>query len=166
MLPMQNDFIKQFAVSNKIEEHILIRSICPLKNNQSLFQVFASVSPVLRQGLAHYRNKLTLGLTTCRVYDRQNVKRCNNCQHFGHYAKECPTPETPSCGTCGEDHATYECNSSLFNCINCTRNKLLSVDHAATSINCPTFAKQVKSSQTKTVRNHLNFPNRNHIPIK
>ena len=162
MLPMQNDFIKKFTVSNKIEDHMIIYSIRPLKNNPSLFQVFASVSPVLRQGLAHYRNKLTLGLTSCKVYDRQNIKRCNNCQHFGHYAKDCPTPETPSCGACGDDHATINCDSFINKCINCTRSKLPSVDHAANSTQCPSFLKQVKLSQS----NHLNSINRNYIPVK
>ena len=42
ILPMQ------FTVSNKIEDHVTIYAIRPLKNNPSRFQIFASVSPAFR----------------------------------------------------------------------------------------------------------------------
>ena len=93
MLVMQNAEIKKFATSNKIEDHIKIHAVRPLKNNKECFQVFGDVSPVLREGFHHFKNKITLGLSSCKIYDRYNIKRCYNCQKFGHYAKDCPTKE-------------------------------------------------------------------------
>ena len=92
----QNEFIKQFSVLNKIDDHINILVIKPLRNNSAVFQVFASVSSVLREGLKYHKDKIVIGLMSCKIYDRQQVMRCNNCQHFGHFAKNCPTPDETS----------------------------------------------------------------------
>ena len=162
MLTMQNGYIKTFAVSNKIEEHITIHAIRPLKNNSHRHQVFATVSPVLRQGLKYFNDKVTLGLTTCKVYDRFHVKRCNNCQNFGHYAKDCPNPTT--CGKCSGDHPTTECIQFTSKCINCTRNKEVDIDHAATSFHCPSFLKQQNDLKSKLNRDNLNLPRSKALP--
>ena len=73
MLVAQNSHIKKFAVLNNINDHIKIYAIRPLKNNESLFEAFANVSSVLREGFHHNKDKVTLGLTTCKVYDRYTV---------------------------------------------------------------------------------------------
>ena len=93
MLVMQNGYIKKFASCNDIYDHFKIFSIRPLKNNPERYQIFASVSQLLREGFSKFHNKVTLGLNSCKVYDRYHVKRCNNCQHFGHFVKDCPTPD-------------------------------------------------------------------------
>ena len=59
MLELQNSLIKTIAVSNKIEDHVVVQAIKPLKNNPDRYQVFAKVSPVLRQDLQHYNNIVT-----------------------------------------------------------------------------------------------------------
>ena len=87
---MQNGFIRKFGMSNDINDHIKVHSVKSLKNNALCFQVFCDVSRVLREGLRHFKDKVTLGLKSCKVYDRYNVKRCFNCQKFGHYATNCP----------------------------------------------------------------------------
>ena len=92
MLILQNGFINGFTKSNDIRKHIEIHAVQPLKNNPEQFQVFANVSTTLCEGFMYYHNKVTLGLTNCKIYDRFHVKRCNNCQKFGHYMKECLTP--------------------------------------------------------------------------
>ena len=69
MLEMLNGYIKQFAALNNLNEHIQVYSIRPSKNNPDRFQVFANVSKVLRAGFRQHNDKVTLGLTTCRVYD-------------------------------------------------------------------------------------------------
>ena len=104
MLVLQNQFIKKFSAANKIEDHITIHVIKPLRNKPTVFQIFASVSPVLREGLRVFKNKVVVGLVSCKVYDRKQSRRCNNCQHFGHFAKDCPTPEETACGKCSGDH--------------------------------------------------------------
>ena len=74
------------------------------------FQAFANVSTTLRDGFYLYKNKVTIGLVLCKIYDRFHVKRCNNCQKFGHYMNEC------SC----HDHCTRDCTSNESVCINHT----------------------------------------------
>ena len=166
ILPMQNDFIRKFTVSNNIEDHITIYAIRPLKNNPSRFQVFASVSPVFHQGLRHHQNKVTLGLISCRVYDRYHVKRCNYCQGFGHYARDCPNSNSPTCGNCSGEHQTSNCSSTIRKCTNCSRSNINNSDHAATSSECPSFTKQVNQLKHKLSRDHLNLPSNNYIPNK
>ena len=70
MLMMQTSFIKKFSMSNNIDEHISIHAVKPLKINPSCFQVFANVSCILREGIRCYKNKVILGLTSCKIYDR------------------------------------------------------------------------------------------------
>ena len=40
-------------------------------------------------------------MRSCAVYDQWYVKRCNKCQLFGHYAKQCGN--RACCGYCAAD---------------------------------------------------------------
>lgn len=157
MLVMQNGYIKQFSNINNIEDHIDINTIRPLRNNPDKYQVFATVSNILREGFQHHNNKVTLGLISCRVYDRYNIKRCYNCQNFGHFAKDCSTPDTHTCGKCSAAHKTIDCSSYDSRCINCVRNELDQVDHQTSSFNCPSVIKEQELMRKKTNTNHLNL---------
>ena len=149
MLVLQNQFIKKFSAVNKIEDHITIHVIKPLKNKPDVFQIFASVSPVLREGLRTYKNKVVIGLVSCKVYDRKQTKRCNNCQHFGHFAKECPTPDETNCGKCSGNHRTDSCVTDERKCINCVRNNLGELNHPAYFYKCPCLLKYEDSLNSK-----------------
>ena len=142
MLVKQNGYIKKFAVSNNIKDHIKVHVVKPLKNNPSCFQIFCDVSAVLREGFHHYNEKVTLGLMSCKIYDRYNVKRCFNCQKFGHYIKDCPTKDEPICGKCSENHPTKDCESESRKCINCVRKNGDNIQHSASSIQCPSLMKE------------------------
>ena len=145
LLLLQNDFIKTFAIANKIEDHVKVHVVKPLRNNQEVYQVFASVSPILRDGMERYKNKIVIGLSSCKVYDRSQTKRCNNCQHYGHFAKDCPTPDEPICGKCSGDHRTDGCNSHETKCINCVRKNCNDTNHAAYDHRCPTLKDYEKN---------------------
>ena len=138
---VQNKLIKQFTESNNIDDHLHVHSIKPLKNNPQWFQVFATVSQVLREGLSKSNDKLLMGINSCKVYDRKQTKRCFNCQKFGHFAGNCPTPTTPSCGKCSGDHLTKDCTSIKRGCIHCKRHNLEHTTHSAFFYNCPSLAK-------------------------
>ena len=43
----------------------------------------------------NYKDKVIVGLQSCKIYDCNLVKRCNNCQGIGHFYKDCPTPNKP-----------------------------------------------------------------------
>lgn len=162
LLVLQNGFVKGFASQNNIDEHIEIYSVRPLKNKENSYQAFASVSPTLREGFKHFKNKVTIGFSSCRVYDRYHVKRCNNCQHFGHYAKDCPTPDEHTCGKCSEAHPTSECESEESKCINCVRGNKEQCDHTTFDYKCPTLKKQQEMEKKKQMSNTLNYSIINH----
>jgi hypothetical protein len=141
MVVKQNQFVKNFVKTNNIDEHFKVLAVRPTKRNQNVFQVFASVSAVLRDGIKQYNDKLTLGLTSCKVYDQYHVKRCNKCQLFGHYIKDCTSTEA-YCAQCGDMHETSNCSSTVKKCINCVRSDAEHHDHYAFDMNCPAVLLQ------------------------
>ena len=151
MLSTQNQFIKMFTIQNDITEHMKIHVVKPCRNKPSVYQVFASVSPVFRDGLRNNKDKVLIGVTMCKVYERQSVKRCNNCQFYGHFAKSCPTPMEPSCGKCGDQHRTDQCStpSDIRKCINCVRTDQDVTDHPVFFHKCPSLVKYQEEEQKK-----------------
>ena len=152
-LMVQNEFLNQLNVSNDINDHISVHIVKPTRLNEKVFQVFASVSEALRDGLRNHLDKITVGMSVCKVYDRTFVKRCNNCQGLGHYFKECPIKDSPSCAKCGGDHRTDACDSSVKKCINCTRKGAPLIDHFAFDPKCP----QIVSFSTQNSSPSLNL---------
>lgn len=58
------------------------------------------------------------GLNSCKIFEYIDVLRCNKCQRFGHFAKECTFAEI--CRNCHKGHATSTCNDEHVNkCSNC-----------------------------------------------
>ena len=141
MLGIQNEFIKTFKIQNDITEHFKIHVVKPCRNNPSVFQVYASVSSVFREGLKRNKDKVIVGVIMCKVYERKITKRCNNCQLYGHFAKECPTAPVTNCGKCAEEHRTDQCSSDVRKCINCVRNNIAESDHPVFYHKCPALVK-------------------------
>lgn len=154
LLKQQNHFLSQFAEANKLEDHIKVFAVKPTRSNQNIYQAFARISSVLRQGFKTFNDKVLIGLSTCKVYDQHHVKRCNNCQCFGHFYKECPTPDVPVCANCGANHRTPECEAFVDRCANCVKAGLPpnECEHKASDPGCPTLRK----TQDK-FRNNLNM---------
>ena len=67
------------------------------------------------------------------IYDRYDVKRCLNCQKFGHFARDCPDKNVKVCCKCSGNHYVNDCDSFQPKCINCVRNNLNIVDHEENS---------------------------------
>ena len=153
MLITQNEFIKTFTIQNDISDHLKIHIIKPLRNKPTTFQVFASVSPTLRDGLRRNKDKIVIGLTVCKVYDRKQTGRCNNCQNYGHFAKSCPTPAISYCGKCSETHRTDQCSSEVRKCINCVRNHEAESDHPVFYHKCPALVKHEEELKQKSSLN-------------
>ena len=145
----QNALVKDFIGADDISLHIKVRAVKPLKKNGEKYQAFCFVSNELKTLFTNNNNKLMFGLNSCKVYDQYNVKRCFNCQNFGHYAQNCPTPTKKCCAKCALDHPTVECASVDLKCANCLQNKLSNDNHAASDTECPIFLKTlngIKSS--------------------
>lgn len=99
----------------------------------------------------YYKDKITLGFTTCKSYDRNNMKRCNNCQHF---VKEFPTPDEIVCGKCSStNHSTRNCNSFTSKYINCVRNKNDDHEHHTNSLSCRSMKNQQELLKKKKSSN-------------
>ena len=124
--------------------------IKPPHDNYKNFQIVARISPKIRDAIRSNDNRLFIHSTSVRVHDRFYIKRCFNCNKFGHYREGCH--ETPSCGICAENHKIDDCphkdqykntptDTSNLNCINCKRGHLKYDDHTATSPRCPTYVK-------------------------
>ena len=146
-LVSQNHFIRQFTTVNDINEHIEIHDVKPTRAKPSIFQAFASVSDTLRKGFYNYKDKVTVGLTSCKIYDRYHVKRCNNCQGIGHYYKECPTPDETRCAKCSLDHPTNSCTAVESKCINCCKEGRES-NHKAYDPKCPALVSEIEKKKT------------------
>jgi hypothetical protein len=157
LLVLQNGFIKGFANQNDITEHIEIYAVRPLKKDESTFQAFASVSPTLREGIKYFKDRLTIGFANCKVYDRYHVKRCYNCQLFGHYAKDCPTADEHVCGKCNGTHKTNDCDGALPQCANCVRDNAEDTSHHAFDTKCPALKKNQDVEKKKLESNRLNY---------
>ena len=154
MISTQNQHIKQFSTVNKINEHFEIHDIKPTRSNKTVFQVFASVSEILREGLQRFDDKVTIGLVKCKIYDRFHVKRCNNCQGLGHYYKECPTPQETCCAKCSQKHASKTCTVTQVKCINCTKLKK-PANHTAFDPKCPCLAEQVDKMKNLNLKRKM-----------
>ena len=156
----QNHFVKCFSTVNDINEHIEIHDVKPTKAKPSVFQAFASVSEALRKGFSNYKDKVAIGLTNCKVYDRFHVKRCNNCQGLGHFYKECPTPQETHCAKCSLNHPTNSCESTEKRCFNCVNAglDLENANHPAFDHKCPSILKLVEKKK-KAHESHLNSTN-------
>ena len=148
------------TVLNNLNDHLQVYSIRPLKNNPDRFPVFANVSKVLRPGVRRYNDNATLGLTTCRVYDRFHIKRCNIC----HYARDCPTPNEHVCGKCSSEHQTKDWTSTQSKYINCLRNNSNDVNHTTTNFKCPSLVSQQEVLKNKLNGNRLNMTKANQVP--
>lgn len=67
----------------------------------------------------------------------KDIKRCYNCQAFGHYSGSCK--EEARCQNCGDGHNTRDCNSSVSSCANCKKNNHDDTSHNANSLDCPVY---------------------------
>jgi len=106
-------------------------------------------------------NYLHMGMYRCAVYDHLYVKRCNNCQKYGHYEKYCKASTT--CGNCAGEHKTEECtacNKEGFRptCINCKRGSTtFGYSHTASSSHC--FSYQAAQDKLRKSINYYNSKN-------
>ena len=152
----QNPVIKHMheQLNGEGEGKFAILSISPLKNNSQLGKASIAISNSIREHIANAcSDRLFLGNGTCKVYDNFHVKRCFNCQKYGHIGEKCN--QSVNCGYCAGPHETRSCelkqNTTLSDqcCSNCKNssdaNQKENCQHTAYSVECPIFkAEQAK----------------------
>ena len=82
----------------------------PRKNGDNLkkeyHQVVAQISEEVRRVIKASGNRVFVDLIAHRVVDRFFVRRCNKCQGYGHYEKDCDKPQC--CGYCQQSHKSSD----------------------------------------------------------
>ena len=113
-----------------------------VKTTASGYTAVARVSPKIRTAIQSERDRVFLGVTCCKVYDRFHIKRCNNCQGYGHFKDSCNA--AVCCAYCGLDHDSQQCgvkqDAAKHSCINCKNAGLANyTGHTTFSLKCPTY---------------------------
>ncbi|KAI0055082.1 hypothetical protein BV25DRAFT_1773302, partial [Artomyces pyxidatus] len=90
-----------------------------------------------------------------KVYPEKTKReplRCLKCHRWGHKATECHA-EHDTCGTCGKDHRTADCNAyKTYYCVSCR-----STDHASWDRACPEFEKRCQQFDERYPENMMKF---------
>ena len=122
--------------------------------DEMVSMVVARVSEDIRECLKAVNDRVYIGFTACRVFDRFYVKSCAACHRFGHYHAECES--VPCCGYCGdEDHTSQQCQiqqhkeQNKYQCVNCEDSGKPSVGHSSHWHGCPTYIEQQKIMMMK-----------------
>ena len=146
----QNPYIGELAkVSDSMFDVLVIK---PVKSNLNVKQAIIRLSDNIRYAIKNAGDRLFCGMSSCKVYDQLYIKRCNRCQEFGHYVKDCKG--LVSCGICASpDHESKDCThkdkpnlNEFVCCSNCKKAGLTDqmVSHSATSLSCPTYLEKQK----------------------
>lgn len=140
---MQNAFLKhedlvlKIKISRKMKtKYMTIMEVDPLTHTR-----------ILNEG------KLSIGWSTCRVFDYIRVFRCFRCWGFDHRASECS--KDSKCLKCGVgDHTKENCESSAWKCVNCSEANItlklhLDVDYSPFSEDCQSLKRKLDLQRRK-----------------
>ena len=139
---LQNPDIAELIDNGEVFTDIYIKNGGAHSHKSSHMNV--TVSENIRKLIRNRRNRIYLGLRSCRVVDRTQLNRCYKCHDHTHIAKYCEN--TPCCGYCSsKEHVSDDCamkidvenNKCNFKCINCMRNKYASSGHSVYWPSCP-----------------------------
>ena len=124
-----------------------IVSVKSVKRNSSVFQAFVRVSDDVRTVIKSYGDKLFFGWEKLAVYDQLYIRRCNKCQGYNHYARECKNSQC--CGLCASsDHQYRDClhkdkastdRAAFYCCTNCKTAGKTDFAHPAYSSECSMY---------------------------
>ena len=121
-------------------EHFDFLSVKPCLKDATTFQAVVKVSLPFRKAILDMKNRLFVSYFKCIVYNQLNVNRCNKCQRFGHYARDCKN--NACCAKCNGNHETNSCGHSKESpskCANCVRANKPTHDHRADDSVCPCY---------------------------
>ena len=109
----------------------------------------ARVSEEVRKIIKNGNNRIYMDLLALKVVDRFYIKRCNRCQKFGHYEKDCSSPKE-CCGFCTREHKSEDCGRveegdfQNYQCCNCKEAGREAVGHSSHWHKCPSLIEQQK----------------------
>jgi hypothetical protein len=144
----QNEIIRGLVEESK--SHLSVVYTKEPNEGNPYHQVVLRVSPDIRRAINNNSNKLHMGRVLHRVVNRFYIRRCNNCQYYGHYQDKCPTPNSPVCGYCSQEgHLSKNCPiksgpTTDFCCHNCKSRDIDFKGHSTFWHNCPSYKEQQK----------------------
>ena len=152
-IKQQNPTIKELVEKGSDFSIVFAKEPCEENNQRQKFQVVARVSDDIRRAIKCNDDKIYMDLLALRVVDRFFVKRCNKCQNFGHYEKDCQ--EDACCGYCKGNHLSKDCvdvndgDFGNYKCVNCERGNKDGNGHSTHWHKCPSYLdlqKKLKKS--------------------
>ena len=154
-----NPCVKSICVDSEAEEDrkFDVLAVTKMKNRDGIYKATIRVSNRIRSAISRNGDRLYVGSRSCKVYDSFYVRRCFNCQKFGHHSTDCTG--TTVCGFCMGNHETRKCTTNkedinLAGCTNCKNSKRQNLqpsdlNHPAYSLDCPSYkAEQSKLKQS------------------
>ena len=160
----QNHIINEVCTANN-EAVFDIIAVKPLRNNSTVFQAFVRVSDDVRHAIKQQRDKIFFGWEKLSVYDQLFIKRCNKCQGYNHYHRECKN--TVSCGLCAaHDHEYINCphkdksvndKAAFYCCINCKNAGESDVSHPAYSSLCKLYKMEQEALKKSLAQSSKNY---------
>lgn len=151
-LDTTQDIINNITSLNGLDENCRsdIKFVTKLKHHNNIDLVI-EVTPELRK-LFLQKGYLFIGWKKSYVKDHLRIVKCFKCCGYGHVEKDCTSELL--CPKCSASHNRKDCKTSIFKCPNCINHnknfrKNLSVDHEATSVNCPIYKSYVERLKQK-----------------
>ena len=137
----QNRDHEQVEVTQENFNILFIKQVKGFNNRPDSYQAVVRVTDEIRDSLKAAGDRVFINLQSCPVSKRLFVRRCNKCQEFRHFHKECKS-EFSICGKCGDHHDTRQCLSPTTKCINCSNHGLNDINHETSWSKCPCYKKE------------------------
>ena len=112
------------------------------------------MSPDVCNAIARSGNRVFLGLTSCRAFNRFWATQCRHCQKFGHTKDGCPAKKaSPTCSFCAGPHASLDRpDKGVLKCVNCSSLGFPAerYHHSASSLDCPVMISERNKAMENT----------------
>ena len=145
------DIVKEQNSSRGINittDNFKVIFIKAMNSSPGLFSAVVRVSDEIRDAFMSNGDRVCIGLNSCKIYDRYFVRRCNKCQRYGHYYRDC-TSNVSVCAKCGEQHETNNCESNTNKCFNCGLSGYADTNHTTYSSKCPVYMAEQEKEKGK-----------------
>jgi hypothetical protein len=153
----EDKFLRKTEEENNLPENSLISAkwIKPIDRRSQTQRKAFMLLQVIDAPTANLIIKNGVCISNERFTTRKDKKepfRCAKCQKFGHIARNCTAP-TDTCGTCGNQHRTSDCNAyKSEHCTNCKTN-----DHTSWNRRCPEFKRRLETLNDNFPENRMPY---------